>query len=39
MASADVLLGADVVVDYFEKQAGFVGDEVDEGLEVDFGEF
>ena len=36
VAGADVLLGADVVVDEFEEELGFVGDEVDEGLEVGF---
>ncbi len=34
MARADVLLGADVVVDEFQEELGFVGDEVDEGLEA-----
>lgn len=39
VASTDVLLGADVVIDNFEEEACFGGDEVDEGLEVGFGEF
>jgi hypothetical protein len=39
VASADILLGADVVVDNFEEEACFGGDEVDEGLEVGFREF
>ena len=36
VAGADVLLGADVVVDELEEELGFVGDEVDEGLEMAF---
>ncbi len=36
VAGADVLLGADVVVDKFEKELGFPSDEVDEGLEMGF---
>ena len=36
VAGADVLLGADVVVDEFEEELGFVGDELDKRLEVGF---
>ena len=36
VTSAHVLLGADVVVDHLEEKLGFIGDEMDQVLEVGF---